>query len=111
MQRMARQIRVWEAPVLELIMGTLASDGLNRHKQIGLKMPQSCLGLSVVRYFYPRNSQVPPESMLCFGLKSWLWIRRVEHRKHRLPKLVQTIAPSIPFPVFNPLYPQGILNL
>ena len=36
----------------------------------------------------------------------------IEHRKlnrgrNRLPKLVQTIAPSIPFPVFNPLYPQG----
>ena len=41
-----------------------------------------------------------------------LWIRRIEHRKwnrgrNRLAKLVQTIAPSIPFPVFNPLYPHG----
>ena len=32
---------------------------------------------------------------------------RIEHRKwnrgrNRLPKLVQTIAPSVPFPVFNP---------
>ena len=44
---------------------------------------------------------------------STLWIRRIEHRKYnrgcnRLPKLLQTIAPSIPFPVFNPLYPQGM---
>ena len=41
-----------------------------------------------------------------------LWIKRIEHRKwnrgrNRLPKLVQAIAPSIPFPVFNLLYPQG----
>ena len=44
-----------------------------------------------------------------------LWIRRIEHRKYnrgcnRLPKLLQTIAPSIPFPVFNPLNPQGIMR-
>ena len=28
-----------------------------------------------------------------------------------MPKLVQTIAPPIPFPVFNPLYPQGNLSV
>ena len=44
--------------------------------------------------------------------KSTLWIRRMEHRKYnrgrnRLPTLVQTIAPSVLFPVFHPLYPQG----
>ena len=38
---------------------------------------------------------------------------RIEHRKwnrghNRLPKLVQTIAPSIPFPVFNPEGEPGI---
>ena len=47
---------------------------------------------------------------------STLWIRRIEQRKwnrgrNRLPKLVQTIVTSIPFPVFKPLYPQaGIDN-
>ena len=46
-------------------------------------------------------------------MSNTLWIRRMEHRKSsrgriRLPKLVQTIAPSVLFPVFNPPYPQGI---
>ena len=38
-----------------------------------------------------------------------LWIRMIEHRKYNrwcnmLPKLVQNIAPSIPFPVFKILF-------
>ena len=31
----------------------------------------------------------------------------VYRRRNWLPELVQTFAPSIPFPVFNPLYPHG----
>ena len=51
-------------------------------------------------------------SAACAGPLCTLWIRRIEHRKlnrgcNRLPKLVQTTPPSIPFPVFNPPYPQG----
>ena len=44
-----------------------------------------------------------------------LWITRMEHSKYNrgcnmLPKLVQTLAPSVLFPVFNPPYPQGRLR-
>ena len=46
---------------------------------------------------------------------STLGIRSIElNMRNRIegakPKLVQTIAPSIPFFVFNPLYPQVTLN-
>ena len=41
-----------------------------------------------------------------------VWIKRIEHRKwnrgcNGLHQLGQPVAPSILFPVFNPLYPQG----
>ena len=64
-------------------------------------------------YFCLLNSlRFEPELLLT----STLWIRKIEHRKwnrgrNRLPKLVQTIAPSIPFPVFHPLYPQGTVKI
>ena len=50
--------------------------------------------------------------VLCSPNMCTLWIRRMEHRKYnrgrsRLPKLGQTIVPSVLFPLFHPPYPQG----
>ena len=50
--------------------------------------------------------------LLTHSVVCTLWIRRMGHRKqnrgrNRLPKLVQTTAPSVPHPVFHPPYPQG----